>query len=36
MRLVSVQPTTKYVNVNQVRYVCECGEASEGLIADSH
>jgi hypothetical protein len=35
MRLVSVQPNTKYINVNRVSYVCDCGEASEKLIADN-
>src|SRR5262249_24286967 len=34
MRLVSTQPATKYVNVHQARYVCDCGAASDKLIAD--
>ena len=35
MRLVSTQPATKYLNVNQANYVCDCGEASDKLIVDN-
>jgi len=36
MRLVSTQPATKYVNVNQAHYVCDCGEVSDLLVADTN
>jgi hypothetical protein len=34
MRMVSTQPATRYTNINQVNYACDCGETSDRLVAD--
>jgi len=33
MRVASIKPTP-YINLNQVNYVCDRGQTSDGLVAD--
>jgi hypothetical protein len=36
MRLVSVQPGTRYTNLDRWSYRCECGEGTEDIIPNKN
>jgi hypothetical protein len=33
MRLASAEPTTPYVNIDRLNYLCDCGQAIDKVIA---